>query len=787
MRALDRKLLRDLWHLRGMVLAIALVLSGGVATFVMALSTYDSLVLSQRTYYRDYRFAQVFASLKRAPESVRARILAMPEVDRVQTRVVASANLDVPGFSEPVIGRLVSVPDTGTALLNTLHLRQGRMLRPQYSEEVLISDTFAEAHGLQPGDHLAAIINGKRKTLRIVGVALSPEYIYQFPPGGAFPDYERYGVLWMGRSHLAAAYDLEGAFNDVSLSLTANATEADVITRLDALLAPYGGVGAIGRADQISHRFLSEELRGLRTMSVVFPVVFLGVAAFLLNVVIGRLISSQRDQIAILKAFGYSNSAIGLHFVKLVLVIVAVGVAGGVALGAWFGHGLSGLYMEFYRFPQLHYRVPPWVWASAASISVAAGLSATVYAVARAARLPPAQAMRPESPAVYRPTVIERLGLQRKLSQPSRMLLRHLERRPLRAAFTTVGIASACAIVMVSSFQEDAVTYMIDVQYGLSQRQDLTVTFIEATSARALYSLSAIDGVRAAEGFRAVPVRLRHQHLSFRTHLEGLDPDARLSRLLDAGLNPVVLPQHGVILTDYLARLLRVQPGDRLRVEVLEGARPVFDVPVAGLTTQYLGVGAYLPRRALNRLLEEGHAISGAHLAIDPERRAPLYAQLKAMPQVAGTIVRAAAVDNFYESMEENILYFTFITALLGSAIAFGVVYNSARIALSERDRELASLRVLGFSRTEVGYILLGELTILTLLAIPVGFLIGRLLCAYIAYAFRSDLYRLPLVLDSDSYAFAASVVLVSACISGLLIWRQLARLDLIGVLKTRE
>ncbi len=787
MAALDRKALRDIWRLRAVVMAIALVLSAGVATFVMSLSTYDSLALSQRVYYRDYRFAEVFASLKRAPESVRARISDIPGVDKVQTRVVASASLEVPGFTEPVIGKLVSVPDMGQPVLNALHLRQGRMIRAQYADETLVSDTFANAHHLQPGDRLDAIINGKRRSLRIVGIAVSPEYLYQFPPGGAFPDYQRYGVLWLGRSQLAAAYDMDGAFNDVSLTLAPRTDEKDVIARLDAVLAPYGGAGAVGRVDQISHRFLSEELRGLRTMAIVFPTIFMSVAAFLFNVVIGRLVSTQREQIAILKAFGYSNGTIALHFVKQVLVIVAIGLTAGIALGAWLGHGLSGLYMEFYRFPVLYYRIPSWVWVSAAAISVLSGLSATAVAVARAARLPPAQGMRPASPATYRKTLIERLGLQNRLSQPSRMIARHLERRPGRALMTVAGIASACAIVVVSNFQKDAVRYMVDVQYGMSQHQDLTVTFTEPTSQRALYSLSGLKGVRYAEGFRAVPVRLRHEQFSFRTGLEGLEPDAQLSELLNAQLERVALPKHGMVLTDYLAQRLHVRPGQTVTVQVLEGARPTLEVPVAALATQFLGVSAYLPRRTLNRLLSEGHTISGAHLAIDPLYREQIYRELEGIPRVAGTILRTAAIDNFNKAMEENILFFTFVAAMLGSVIAFGVVYNSARITLSERDRELASLRVLGFRRSEIAYILLGELAVLTLVAIPVGFVLGRVLCAYIAYAFQSDLYRIPLILQNGTYAFAAAVVLACTLISGTLIWRKLARLDLIGVLKTRE
>ncbi|MGD2137452.1 MAG: ABC transporter permease [Gammaproteobacteria bacterium] len=787
MRALNRKLWRDLLELRGMVLAIVLVQVGGIATFLMSITTYDSLLVTRDSYYSEQRFAEVFASLKRAPASLAARLLDIPGVERLQTRVVAAVRLSVPGFSDPATGTLVSIPETHPPLLNTLYLRRGRMLESGRDAEVLVDEAFADAHGLQPGDRLIATINGRRKRLDIVGITLSPEYVYPIAPGAVFPDYKRYGVLWMGRTALAAAYDMEGAFNDVALELSPGADAAEVVDRLDRLLARYGGRGAYARKDQVSHRFLSEELKGLETMATVFPVIFLGVAAFLLNVVITRLVNTQRNQIAILKAFGYSNLAVGRHYAALVLLIVLLGLAGGVAAGIWLGRGLSGLYMEFYRFPFLHYRLEAGAVILAGVVSLLAGMAGTVFALAGAVRLPPAEAMRPETPAVYRQTLIERLGLQRLFSQPTRMILRHMERRPVKTLLTVAGIAAAGGIVMVANFQRDAVTYMIDVQYAMAQSQDLTVTLTEPTSHHALYSLAALEGVWHVEGARSVPARLRHGHRSYRGSVQGMEPDGELRRVLDADLERVALPAQGVVLTDYLAELLAIEPGERLTVEVLEGSRPVLEVPLAGLTSEYLGVSAYMQRATLNRLLKEGDAVNGAYLAVDERYSERIYRALDEMPRVVGTVVRESAIRSFHRTMEETILFFTLVTAILGSIIAFGVIYNSARIALSERDRELASLRVLGFTRGEVAYILLGELAAATLLALPLGFLFGRALCGHLAGAFRSDLYRVPLVLEPDTYAFTASVVLVSAVGSGLLLWRKLNRLDLIGVLKTRE
>ena len=787
MKSIDRKLWRDLWGMKSQALAIALVIVSGVATFIMSVSTLDSLRLTQAAYYRDYRFADVFASLKRAPEGLAQRVREIPGVDKVETRVVASANLDIPGFTDPVNGQLTSISDEGGGGLNRLYLRKGRTVDPERDDEVIVSEPFAEAHGFVPGDVFGAVINGRRKDLTIVGIALSPEHIYQISPGALFPDYKRYGVFWMAKGPLASAYDMDGAFNDVALTLAPGASTEDVVVRLDALLATYGGLGAYGRKDQVSHRYLSEEFRQLGTLATLFPMIFLGVAAFLLNIVIGRLVGIQREQVAVLKAFGYGNAAIGFHYAKLVLLVVVAGVCGGVAAGIWLGKGLSGIYMEFYRFPYLKYVLRPSVFLTAALVSAAAALLGTLQSVRKAALLPPAQAMRPEPPERYRETAIERLGLKRLLSHPARMIARHIGRRPVKSLLSVVGIALAIAILMVGNFQEDALDFMVDVQFRIAQREDLAVTFIDPTSRRSLHELGSLQGVWYGEPFRSVPARLKFEHRSYRTSLQGIEAGSSLHRVLDMGLRPVKIPPSGVVLTEHLGGILGIRPGDLLTVEVLEGSRPVRKVPVASLAKQYVGVSAYMELSALNRLLREGNAISGAYLSVDEQFRPAVYATLKGMPRIAGTVIREDAIRSFYDTLGESLLIFTFINTVLAGTIAFGVVYNSARIALSERSRELASLRVLGYTRGEISYILLGEIFAFTLAAIPIGFLFGRSLCGYIAANLQSDLYRVPLVVEPGTYAFAAAVVLFSTCLSALSMRRKLFRLDLVAVLKARE
>ncbi len=787
MKTLNRKLWRDIWRMKGQVFAISLVVMSGAATFIMFISTMDSLNLTRNMFYRNFSFADVFVNLKRAPESLKEKVQNVPGVNQVETRVSVRVKLDISSFPEPVTAKIVSIPESGNLLLNRLYLRKGRLPDPSKAHEVAINENFANAHGFNPGDHFSAILNGKWTKLTIAGIALSPEFVFLLRPDAISPDFKRYGVLWMNRKALATAYDMDGAFNDVVLTLYPQAVLSDVLSELDRIVAPYGGFGAHGRKDQLSHRMLNEEFRQLQRSSEIFPTIFICVAAFLLNVVMSRTIHTQREQIAALKAFGYNNLDVGIHYVKLVLMIVTIGLIAGIAGGIWCGKLLGDIYMEIYRFPDLVYEIHPGVITAAVMISVFSALAGTLHSLWRAAKVPPAEGMRPEPPAKYSVALIEKTGMARRLTQPSRIILRNIERKPIRTFLSIVGIAIACATMISSGFFKDSVSYMVNVQFVLSRKEDISIAFIEPTSRRAIFELKALPGVHTAEPYRSVPAKFRHGHRSYQTVISGIEPDSRLHQLLDADLKRVFLPPSGIVLTDYLGKILDIKIGDMLTVEVLEGSKAIRQVPVAALVKQYLGVTGYMDIAALNRLMREGSAISGAYLVTDSLSLERLFQRFVEMPRVAGTVVRINDIHNFHEIQAKALLFFTYIATLMACFIAFGVVYNSARIALSERSRELSSLRVLGYTRGEISYILLGELGILTLTAIPFGFVVGYWLCAYIAQALASDLFRVPLIIEIKTFASSAAVVLGSAAISGLIVRHKLDHLDLVEVLKTRE
>jgi putative ABC transport system permease protein len=781
------KLVRDLWHLRGQLGAIALVVACGVAVVVTTRSAYESLALSQSTYYASYRFADVFANLERAPDALGARIAAIPGVAAVQTRIVAQVTLDVPRLAEPAIGRLIGVPERRVPILNDLHLRRGRWLEPGRRDEVLVSEAFAEANGLAPGDTIGAVLHGRWQRLRIVGVALSPEFIYEIQAASLFPDNRRFGVLWMSRDALGPPFEMEGAFNDVALSLAVAASEPEVIARLDHLLDPWGGLGAYGREDHVSHRFISDEIAQNRVFGTIVPAIFLGVAAFLMNVVLSRLVATQREQIAVLKAFGYRDRAIAGHYLGFALAAVAVGAALGVLLGLWFGARIHEMYVMFYRFPVLKFAPGPTVIGAAIGVSALAAVAGALGAVRRVLALAPAEAMRPEPPARFGAGWLERSRLGPRLPAAARMIWRNLARHPVRAGLSVLGTALAVAILLVGRFFVDAIETMNDVQFRAVQREDLTVLFHEPLRSDARHAVATLPGVLQAEPFRVAPVRLRFEHAERRVPLFGLAEGHELRRVIGADGTPHPLAPDGVILTGKLAAILGVEPGDRVTVEVLEGERAVRELRVAGLVDELLGLNAYLEASALHRLLREQSTWSGALLRVDARHLPELNAVLKRMPAVAGATSRAAMLKSFEETLARSFAIFTSVLIGFASVIACAVVYNAARIALSERGRELASLRVLGFTRGEVATLLLGEQALLTLVAIPLGFAIGRAFCAALSAAYQWELFRLPLVITNQSYVFAVAVVIAAAAASTEIVRYRLDRLDLVAVLKTRE
>ncbi|MBL0726579.1 FtsX-like permease family protein [Piscinibacter sp. HJYY11] len=790
MRSLDRKLLRDLRLMWSQALTIALVVASGIGGFITSLSAVDSLSLARDRFYTQGRFADVFASVKRAPAALAETLREVPGVADVQTTLEQIVRVEIAGQTDPVIGQLIGLKVGDAARMNRVSVSRGRM--PERNEsgsasggiEVLVSEGFAQARGLVPGSRLDAQINGRRRVLVVVGTALSPEFIFAGLWG--MPDTRGFGVFWLDHDVLAAAYDMHGAFNRVAIKLAPGASEQRVVDALSRLLSPYGGREANGRDRQTSHAMLDNEIKEQRVLGTVLPAIFLAVAAFLLNVVVSRLVSTQREQIAALKALGYPNRSIGLHYLKLVLLVVLLGLVLGVLLGDRLGTMFTGLYAEFFHFPSFEHRIAPWLLVVSFGVAVATAVAGTFNAILATVRLAPAEAMRPPAPGSYRPTLLERIGVHR-MAPALRMIVRNVERRPLRSALSVGGVAAAVAIVVMGNFFRDAIEVIVDTQFTLSLRGDITVWTPEAVDDAVRLEIARLPGVKAVETSRFVPVSIVSGHREERSLIRGYAARPELYRLIDVAGKELALDGRGLVLTDRLADKLGVRVGDPVRVKILEGRERTLELVVGATVRDMMGLNAYMDRTALNRALGEGDLSTGFVLALERGTEPQALEASKALPRIAGAWSKTTMLRNMQEISARNVRIMSTILTAFASVIAVGVVYNNARIALAERAWELASLRVLGFTRGEVSGLLLGELALVIALALPLGMLLGWGLTHTVTELLKSDQFLFPVVIRARTYAWAALCVVAAGVASALVVRRRIDRLDMVSALKTRD
>ncbi len=787
MRILNRKLRRDLWHMKGQAFAIAMIIASGTGLWVMSMSIHSALDETVAAYYERYRFADAFAELRRAPTSVATQIAGIDGVQTAQARIVANAILDIDGVNEPVQARLVSLAEHGELTLNKLALRSGRLPRPGHADEVVLSEQFAIAHDLIPGKHFAALMNGRKQRLTVVGTTLSPEYIYAMAPGALMPDDRRFGIIWMPYDTLAAAFDLDGAFNSISVALLRSADVRDVIAQMDNALGRYGGVGAVARKDQLSNWFVMNELDELKQMATILPGIFLIVAAFLTNMVLARLIAVERSEIGLLKANGYTNRSVSWHYLKLVAAIAAIGIVLGWVIGIGLGRYGATLYAKVFHFPLFIFEPQPSLFLVSAAIGLAAAWLGTIGAVARVARLPPAEAMRPQQPTFRRHARTRPAESKHWLDQPSRIVLRQLARNPLRAAIATLGMAAGVAVMVLALQWADSITALLDTEYYRAQRQDYSIALTEPRNMAAAFDIAHLPGVLAAEPTRYVSADLQLGNRIHRGSLQGLVKDAELQPLFDVNQGVQTVPDSGLVLSTWLAKKLQADVGDVVTVSVLSGRRPVRDLTVMQIVETNLGMPAWMELNALNRLLGDGPALQSLLLKVDEAQEAKLLSVLRDVPAISAVSSRRAAVSMFHETIEKTILIYIGFYIVFAVLLSFGVCYNNARITLSENGRDLATLRVLGLTRAEIGYICLAETALLALLAIPLGYLLGYGLAVMMSSTFSNELFRAPLVVTSAALGNATLVALGAAVVSLLIVRVRLDRLDLIAVLKTRE
>lgn len=788
MRPLTRKLFRDLWRLRAQSAAVVALLAIGIGMLVSSLGMKTSLGESRDAYYRDMRLSDLQMHLVRAPMRLTERIAEIPGVQSLDARVAAPALLSLPGIDEQITAKLLSLDFPDKIPVNQPWLVQGRWPEPGLgSQEIVVNQAFMEAHGLMPGDTLAATIRGGRETLKIVGSANSPEFVFVSPPGQMFPQPDRYALIWMLRPALEQAADLDGAFNDLVLRIAPNADLERIKAELMRLLGRYGAQTAQGRDRIPSARFLDQELDQLATMAKLIPPAFLAVAAFLLNVALTRLVEAERANIGLLKAFGFQPSEVALGYLGMSLVLVLIGLALGALLAQYLGEMMAALYLKVYRLPSLPFKTTWDAWAIGILVAALAGLAGSINAVRRVLKLSAAAALMPAPPPAFQHggRIFENLTLQ--FDALTRVVLRRILGFPRRSLTTVAGVVCALSLLILARQFPVAIEQLLEVSFDDARRQDLSLTLIEAGGTDTWQALRRLPGAIQVEPFRNVPALFRLDNREADEAIVGLSVNAQLERLVDFNGDPVAVRDDGLIITKGLSRQLGAQVGDRIEVQITTGRQVHLVLPVLAVVTVSAGNNAYLSLDQLNQVLQEPGRIGGAHVRIDPAALPAFHQAVRDMPSVAGVSDLKRARASLARTFDEGAGVMTGIFVTFAVLMSVGIAFATSSVTLAEQRRDLATLQVLGFTRREVSYVLLAEIGVLTLISLPIGVAFGHWFAMVFLEAMATDLFTFPMRFEPAAYASSAAIVLAAIIGASLLVRRDVDRINLVESLKSRE
>ena len=792
MPVLHKKIRRDIRQSLGVLLTVIAIIAVGAGSFIALRSAQRILETSKFAYYRNYHFGDFWIDLKKAPLPAVEKIADLPGVARVEPRIVFDVILDLPHVTQPLTGRLVSAPTDGFEdTINGICLVRGSGFSDDREEEIIISEAFAQAHKLDPGDRIGLILNRKQQSFIIAGTAISPEYVYMVRGGGDItPDPEHFGVLYAKRAYVEEILDFKDACNQITglLAPDFRGNTDELLDRMERILEPYGVFSAIPRSLQASNRFLSDEINGLAATAAILPTIFLLVAALVLNILMNRLAERQRTVIGTLKALGYSNRQVLVHFLTFGIAIGIVGGLAGIGVGISMASGMIELYKTFFQFPNFVFNVYPDLLLIGTSISLLFAVGGTAKGVWSVLKLHPAEAMRQKPPERGGAIFLEKIPyLWRRLSFRSHMALRSLFRHPPRTLTGVIASALSSAIIFLTLVMYDSTYFLVDFQFTHIAHSDADISMRDERNLQALLEARSLPGVDYAEPTLAVVCDLQHQWRSRRISIVGLSENHRLITPMQKNLDPIEIPDEGLVMSQKLAEILGVTVGDQLRLTPVRGRRNEIQVTLAGISDSYFGLDCYADQQYLSRLVGEAAAVNSVQLTVDKSKTDRLYRKIKTLPNAQGLTVRADALHNIEKTLTETLSSTLGISFLFAGIIAFGSMLNGSMIEIGDRLREISTFRVLGYSSSKISGIFLRQNLTIYVLGLILAFPLGYGLSLLSAQAYNTELFRMPIVVRPTSIIFTIILTLFFVLFAQFFVYRTIGRLDWLEGTKVKE
>ncbi|MFZ5898466.1 MAG: FtsX-like permease family protein [Bacillota bacterium] len=789
---MTKRLLRTIWNTKGHFAAITAVITIGILVYVSMTTTFHNLNRSKELLYRETGFADYYFHVIKAPQQVTKQVERIPGVVKATGRI----QKDVPLLKENGrrgTVRLIACPLPMDAEVNRIRLLSGRLFEkePQGGRvEVLVDPQFAAANRLAVNDTISVVAEGRRVSLTVVGTAVGAEFVYPLQDAASLmPEPEAFGIVMLPLNQAQQVLNMPGQVNQLVLDLSPGADEEKIAAQVKSLIKPYGDLASYPRRQQLSDLVLEGELNQLRTTARTMPVIFLGIAAAIQFVMLGRMVKAQRTQIGVMKALGYNSGEIVVHYTGYALAAAAAGAVLGTALGLSLSSAFLQVYAEFFNLPRIVGGIHWPAVAEGLFLSLGVGTAAGLSASHSAAAVAPAESMHPEPPKSGGRVFLESWALLWQRLDPSwKISLRTVLRNRLRSGVTLVGVIFAVGLLVIGLFFRDAVDYLLREHFQRQQHYDYLVRFVSPVREHELFNLSRIDGVVKVEPVFELPVRIHFQGRSREDVLLGLSPDTSLKELIGETGQRLSLPEEGMLISRKTAEKLGVKAGDRVTVETLLGFGPsrTADLKVTGVNSQLIGGASCVSLDQANSILQEQQLVSGAMLKVDPGRSKSVEEQIGGMTGVSSILSRQKELDTFNQNMD-SLLYSVGVMVTFAAVLGFAIVYNSAVISFSERKRELASLRVLGFTASEVSGLLFKESLLQTILGVALGLPFGRLMAEALVKAYSSDLFTMPVVIYPTTYFIAACGGVLFVWTAHLFAVRGVGRLDLAEVLKTKD
>lgn len=792
MKILDIKLRRELWRSKGMFLSIVAILAIGVSGFVGMLATFQNLEVARLDYYAECRMGDFWVDLEKAPVQDLRERLELDGIAEIRPRIVFPARVEGMGSQKPIRGIAVSLPDEPHAVLSGALIQEGSWFTGGRRNEVIVNRAFAKAHSLSPGRHLRLVLQGRIEEFRIVGIALSSEYVYVTPPGDMAPDPAGYGIFFLPQSQAEEIFDFAGACNSVVGTFVTGVEDGGrpLLEAMTDRLSDYGVYAAYGREDQASHLALSSEMRQLENFATILPLIFFAVATMIQNVLMLRTVQRERTIIGTLEALGFSRRELMLHYIEHGLVLGLLGGVLGCLLGQWIAASMTQMYRGFFEFPRLVVRVYPWMLLVAVGVAVVFSVLGSLQGLRSLRRLGPAEAMRPGGPEAFTRTWMESFPrLWSRLSSGWRMVLRNLMRHKMRSAVAMAAATLGGSLVVTGLGFVDIMDSMLEFQFDKVLVSDYSLGLRKEAGAWAVDEVRRLPGVMHAEPSFTVACKFSHGVHERRGAIIGIAPEARLTVPHDAEGRAVPVPARGLLMTARLAERLHVQAGDPIVFRPIKGRQERIETHVAQIVESRIGLAVYADYDYLNRLVGEKGAVTEIQVQTqhDKRTRARFYQEVSRRPGIQA-MTSTGAIKRRIESEFFDMLYaFLFVIVAFAGAIFFGSVLNSSLISMNERRREIATLRAIGWQDHEVTRLFLREAMVLNLLGALPGLLLGRLLMALMAHAFQNDLFSMPSEISTPTYLWTLVLTFVFVLAAHGFVRRQIHKLSWIAELGARE